>query len=292
MLSFTDNMKLVLLNVGYSEPNENWNWSKIKSPFARIYYITGGSAVTNIAGVDHMLRPGRLYLTPPSTLHHDRSDGPFSLYYIHFFEITHGRQPLFNLLNLPVEVTAMPGDEELVKRLLRINPGRHLYDIDPEYYDNETYFSQIMVENSHLSLHVAIETQGILYQLLSRFIEGGGNPTYEQYSDDRVQRCVARIHEDLEKPLKVSELAQMCCLTTDHLTRIFRQETGFTPIDYINGLKMERAKLMILTTDNLIKDIAAELAIINISYFNRLFKQHTGHTPTQYRTWSGKPSRS
>ncbi|MCD8072661.1 MAG: AraC family transcriptional regulator [Alistipes sp.] len=283
MQSFVDNLKPVLLNVGYSEPNKGWNWSDVSSPFARIYYIKGGSAVTNIEGTDHILLPGRFYLTPPFALHHDRCAGPLSLYYIHFFEDARGRQSLFDNLILPVEARAMPGDEKLIDRLLEINPGRHLEDIDPKRYDNQTVFSQNLALTCRLSPHVAVETHGILCQLISRFIGQGGVRPRERYADQRVRRCVAHIHENLDTPLQVSELARICCVTADHLSWIFRRQTGFTPIDYINCKKMERARLLILSTDRMIKDIAGELAIHNVSYFNRLFKRHTGLTPTGYR---------
>lgn len=281
MQFFTDSIKPVLLNVGHSEPDACWNWSNIRSPFARIYYVTGGSASTTIEGTEYELLPGRLYLTPPFALHHDRSYGHFSLYYIHFYEDTGGRRPLFDLLDMPVAAEAQPGDGALIGRLLEINPGRHLSNIDPEQYDNKISFSQNLAENRRMPLHTAVETQGILCQLLSRFI--GRAAPKERCTDEKVYRCLIHIHENLDLPLRVSELAEMCCVTADYLGRIFRRETGCAPTDYIHRKKMEKAELMILTSEAMVKDIAGELSIDNVSYFNRLFKRHTGLTPVQYR---------
>lgn len=56
-----------------------------------------------------------------------------------------------------------------------------------------------------------------------------------------------------------------------------------TPLKYINLKKIEKAQLLLLTTDISIRDIALELAMDNISYFNRMFKLHIGKTPTEYR---------
>ena len=47
-----------LLNVGYSELNANWNWKKVNSPFARIYYVKGGEAKTRFNDHTYILEPG------------------------------------------------------------------------------------------------------------------------------------------------------------------------------------------------------------------------------------------
>ena len=79
--------KFILLNVGYSELNANWNWKSVYSPFARIYYVKEGRAKTKIGDKTYLLEPDHLYLTPPFTLHDNECDSYFSLYYIHFYEI-------------------------------------------------------------------------------------------------------------------------------------------------------------------------------------------------------------
>lgn len=276
-----NDIKPILLNVGHVDPDAGWNWRDVRSPFARIYYVTRGSARTVIGGTEYQLLPGHLYLTPPFTLHHDCSDGAFGLYYIHFYDEAGGGESLFDRLEMPVEADPLPGDGGLVARLLEINPGRHLSNIDPGQYDNRASFSRNIADNRRLPLHAIVETRGILAQLMSRFI--GGAVPREPEMDPRVRRCISHIHNHISNTPGTAELAGMCCVTPDHLTRLFRRETGLTPTEYINRRKMERAELLVLTTGKMIKDIAGELAIDNVSYFNRLFRRHTGMTPTRYR---------
>ncbi|NDW08668.1 AraC family transcriptional regulator [Dysgonomonas sp. 520] len=276
-----DNLNLVLLNVGYSELNASWNWKNISSPFARIYYVTGGEAKTYINGKAYTLTPGNLYLTPPFTLHDDESDSFFSLYYIHFYEKTYNKESVFDKLDFPVELNANTLDSPLIERLLEINPERHLHHIDPRVYDNTPSFSKFIADNYLLPIHIQLETRGILYQIMAKFM--GLAQLKSRYKDIRIDKCLRYIHENTDKNVELSQLTDISCITKDHLIRIFKKETGYTPIKYINIKKIERAQLLLLTTNMSIADVALELSIDNVSYFNRLFKQYTNLAPSQYR---------
>lgn len=273
---------LILLNVGHSELNANWNWKGIYSPFARIYYVESGKARTRIGGKICPLQPGHLYLTPPFTLHDDECDSYFSLYYIHFFEKALYKESIFDIYEFPIEIKASVLDSLLTERLLYINPDRHLRHYDPKLYDNPPTFSQYIADNNRMPMHSSIETQGILYQLMSKFLEAATIKTSDR--DTRISKGLQYIHENIDKDISVSDLSNIACLSEDHFIRLFRNEMGYTPLKYINLKRIEKAQLLLLTTDTPIREVAFELSIDNISYFNRIFKQYTGKTPSEYRS--------
>ncbi|MFV0536004.1 MAG: AraC family transcriptional regulator [Dysgonomonas sp.] len=277
-----EKLDLILLNVGHSELNANWNWKGIYSPFARIYYVEKGEARTRIGGKSHLLKPDHLYLTPPFTLHDDECDSYFSLYYIHFYEKTLKKESIFDTHKFPIEIKANSLDLLLTERLLYINPDRYLRHYDPKLYDNPPTFSQYIADNNRMPMHSSIETQGILYQLISKFLETAEIKTSNR--DIRVSKSLQYIHENINKEISVLNLSNIACLSEDHFIRLFRSEMGHTPLKYINLKKIEKAQLLLLTTEAPIRDIAFELSIDNISYFNRIFKQYTGKTPGEYRS--------
>lgn len=281
MHAISNHPDFILLNIGYSELNANWNWKKVCSPFSRIYYVTEGEAKVYMNGQAYILQPEHLYLTPPFTLHDDFCDSHFSLYYIHFYEEAIRKESLFDKYHFPVSIEASDLDRLLTERLLSINPGRVLRDFDPQRYDNPPVFSQYMADNNRMPLHSVVESKGILYQLMARFLQKAEKKAGDK--DARVSRCLQYIHEHIGEDISVPQLAEIACMTEDHLIRIFRKEINHTPIRYINLKKVERAQLLLLVTRLPVKEIAMELSIDNISYFNRLFKQHTGITPGRYR---------
>lgn len=284
MENIPDHIQLLLLNVGHLEMNANWNWKDVYSPFARVYYVTDGEAKTHIDGRTYTLRPNRLYLTPPFMLHTNECCGNFSHYYIHFYEKAIHKESIFDTYDFPLEIDASGLDEALNRRLLEINPNRQLKQLDPSLYDNIPNFSQCIADNNRMPVHTAIETQGILLQFMSKFFAEA--KIKSRHIDERVTKCLQYIHQNTDKSISVNALADMACLTEDHLIRIFKKEMNTTPIQYIQMKKMEKAQLLLLTTDMSVRIVALELSIDNTSYFNRIFKSYTGKTPTEYRIFN------
>lgn len=69
----------------------------------------------------------------------------------------------------------------------------------------------------------------------------------------------------------------------DHFIRLFKKETGITPLKYINQKKIEKAQLILITDETPVKNVAFSLSYGDYSYFNRLFKKTTRLTPQEYR---------
>ncbi|MDR1594727.1 MAG: AraC family transcriptional regulator, partial [Prevotellaceae bacterium] len=255
----SDFPKLILLNVGYSELNADWNWKQVYSPFARIYYVKDGGARTKIGGNTYALKPHHLYLTPPFSLHDDECDGYFALFYIHFFEKAISKESIFDTYDFPVEVEASPLDLSLIETLMRINPGRALQHIDPKLYDNPPTLFRYMAASNRTPLHAMMETQGILYQLASRFFKAAALKLGDK--DVRIKKCLKFIHENTDKKIALSQLADIACMSEGHFIRIFQKEMQCTPVRYINLKKIEKAQFLLLTTDLSIRDIAMELSL-------------------------------
>ena len=64
---------------------------------------------------------------------------------------------------------------------------------------------------------------------------------------------------------------------------MFKDSIGRTPIDYINGIRINRAMQMLATTDTSVNDISDELGFSNANYFHKIFKQYMNTSPVAYR---------
>jgi transcriptional regulator GlxA family with amidase domain len=102
-------------------------------------------------------------------------------------------------------------------------------------------------------------------------------------TDDRIKRVLRLIRRDIDKEIEMERMTEICCLSKAHFIRLFKKEIGLTPVQYILQKKMEKAQLLLLTTNHTVKDIAYSLAFDNIGYFDRTFKRLTGLTPGEYR---------
>lgn len=271
----------ILLNVGYAYHNADWNWKNVQSPFARIHYVKSGAAkIIREDGVFE-LKKDHLYLTPSYVKHGYECTGVLELYYIHIYEDSGKNLSIFDLIDFPVEREANPLDIQLIERLITINRGRELQYYDPKSYDNSTTVARNMAIQKNTPLTYEMETQGIIKQLISRFMAGA---VYKNENiEKRILNSLRYIHKNIDKPIDIDHLAEICFLTKDHFIRLFKKEMGCTPGRFINRKKVEAAQLQILVSDTNIKDIAYGLGFDNISYFNRLFTKLTGESPGRYK---------
>ncbi|WP_197480008.1 helix-turn-helix transcriptional regulator [Paenibacillus swuensis] len=84
-------------------------------------------------------------------------------------------------------------------------------------------------------------------------------------------------------PVKAQDLEEALHFHIDYLTRCLKKHTGLTPLQYLNYLRVEDAKSLLIHTDSKISVIAAQVGIENDNYFIRLFKKHTGYSPGEFR---------
>ena len=276
-----DQLHLFTLNVGSCYHDGDWNWKNVRSPFSRLYYVTEGTAQVDMPSGRITLRPGYLYFIPAYTTHSDICDSQFTHYYIHIYEEQKNGIYILDELDMPVEVKAEPGDLELVKRLCYINPFLKLPESNPVAYDNHQTLVSNFQLNQRRTFCDKVESRGILFILMSRFLKMA-KPKAE-VKDDRIHQTLTFIRKNMNSPLDINVLAENACMSKDHFIRIFKRETGETPNTYITMRKMEKAELLLVTTDLQVKSIATSLGYDDQSYFNRLFKKNTGVTPQQYR---------
>lgn len=184
-------------------------------------------------------------------------------------------------MQYPFEIPAKEFDGYLIKRLIEINPNRELKKSNPQIYDNMENLSQNIIKSKKNNYHSIIETKGILMMMLSRFLEKA-TPKYNIF-DKRINYILSYIHENITQNIKIEDLSTKCFLTKDHFIRLFKKEIKCTPGQYINRKKIEKAQMMILSSEKSIKEIAFYLGYNELSYFCLKFKEQTGLTPSAYK---------
>ena len=99
-----------------------------------------------------------------------------------------------------------------------------------------------------------------------------------------VNRVLYYIDEDIKSPLTVEGISKKFEVSTSHLSRIFREHTGVTLIEYINIKKVEESQYYLRFSSSKIADISDQFHFCNQSYFTRIFKKYTGQTPKRFRS--------
>ena len=268
---YIDDLRMLPLNIGKAVRKADWIYTDVCSPFARIYYVVSGTAMVTMGGKDYPLHPGHLFLIPPFVKHSTTCKSTFVHYYIHVYEDNVSGIGVFNEYDFPAEVEAEDVDRLLFERLVDLNLTLQLP------------FVQSVALNEQCDDWAKIETRRIVQQFFSRFfVKAKAKPFV---SDERIVRGIRYIHEHLGEPISVPQLADVSYLSVTHLVRLFRRTMGMPPMVYTHKKRIERAQLLLHTTNQPIKDIASSLGYPNSTYFIRVFKQSVGLTPVEYRNY-------
>ncbi|WP_010136439.1 helix-turn-helix domain-containing protein [Ochrovirga pacifica] len=278
-----ENTTLSLLNVGYVNLSNDWNYQNVMSPFFRLYYVTDGEAKVFHHQQEYVLKPGFMYLIPSFTYSHYRCDKQMTQYYISATEISASGLSIFSKLNFIYETKADAISLIYFKRILELNPNRSYTNDDPKVYDNETGLVSFKTENQRLSQSAYFETSGLLKCILSKFIVRYQNDVSSKKKNAKMNKIQDYININLHTEMTVMELASSLNLNVDYFSRLFYKTFGIRPNEYIQKKRVERAQLLLVATQNDLQEIADQVGFSNVSYFSRVFKKLTQKTPLQYR---------
>ncbi|GAB4360043.1 MAG: helix-turn-helix domain-containing protein [Gammaproteobacteria bacterium] len=102
-----------------------------------------------------------------------------------------------------------------------------------------------------------------------------------------VQRVLDR---DYRLPLRQSELAKQWGVSDRTLLRRFRRATGYAPSQYLQAVRLERARELLESTNESLQRITDRVGYEDVSSFRRLFKESIGLSPAEYRKRFRHPS--
>ena len=101
--------------------------------------------------------------------------------------------------------------------------------------------------------------------------------------DARVQAAMGILLARLGDTIPMAALARSVNLSPSRLGRLFREQVGQTPQQWVERERMARAMQLLALSSRTIANIAAEVGYDNPFYFSLRFKQHTGHSPRDWR---------
>lgn len=102
-------------------------------------------------------------------------------------------------------------------------------------------------------------------------------------SKERIAAVRDHLRETLDQQHSLDELASAAGLSVPHFCALFRQQTGYAPIDFLIRQRMRHACRLLDTTDNSIGTIAGIVGYEDAYYFTRCFRRVLGCSPRDYR---------
>lgn len=109
--------------------------------------------------------------------------------------------------------------------------------------------------------------------------------------DDRLQSVLQALRRDLARPWREAEMAALANLSTSRFAHLFREKLGIPPVRYLERMRMDAAKALLLSTVQPVKAISAEFGYPDPLYFSARFRHVVGVSPRRYRERGGTGKR-
>lgn len=102
-----------------------------------------------------------------------------------------------------------------------------------------------------------------------------------------VETAKEYIQNNYSKDISLDDVSRTVNISPYYFSKIFKEETGEGFVEYLTGIRIEKAKELLNTTEYSIKEICSMVGYADPNYFSRSFKKNVGVTPTEYK--EGKP---
>lgn len=227
-----------------------------------LLYCTEGNGTVTIRQTEYMLAAGECIIIPRHLPHtYAASDKqPWTIYWLHF--------------------KGKAADDIVIQFVQRsyykvsVNPRTKSLELfDEIYYQLARGYGSDTLAYANMCLWHFLGTLLLNSQL-------PGRPVNSQGPADKV---IDFFSSHIDKALSLEEIAAEAGLSPAHFSVVFKKKTGFSPIEYFNHLKIQKACQYLLFTEMLIKEIASEVGIADPYYFSRLFTRIMGISPNKYR---------
>lgn len=105
----------------------------------------------------------------------------------------------------------------------------------------------------------------------------------KNHLDNTIEKAQYYIEEKFTDAISVENLASIYGISTRHFVRRFKNATGYSPLQYLQRIRIEAAKHKLEKTEKSISEITYQVGYQDLSSFRKLFRKNTGLSPGEYR---------
>lgn len=261
--------KLFVTDIGYFPKARFHYYRKSKgADYHILIYCTEGKGWAKLKKSVIAISSGQYIIIPAGQAHEYGADekNPWTIYWVHFKGTSS-----HEILNTMQDVSAsVDFSENRIKLFDEIyNTFEFGYSLSNLFYVSMcfTYFLSSFVFSSNFNI------------------------TISKQKKDTSNKSIEFMQNNLHKMLSLQEIASSVYLSASRFSSVFRNKTGFSPIEYYHQLKIQKACQYLLFTDLQVQEISYNLGFEDPHYFSKMFKKLMGVKPHEYRTkYSAKNS--
>lgn len=229
-----------------------------------IEFVLEGKAVQVLNGEKYEMSAGTLYMLNPTDFHSVKSNGA-EVYNIMFSEEVLDEDVLQKILGVEKNIVFSLSDREKVN--IKFMMSQMLYE-----FDNNSEFSDLLIKNY----------MECLLMMILRKCEFGKEVKRDS-ENDSVRKALLYIHSRFRENPTLVQVAEIAGFNKNYFSGLFHETTGKTYKEYLNALKLEHSKKLVLTSNLPITEVCYASGYNSLTNFLRVFKNQYGVSPAAMR---------
>lgn len=267
------------------------DWSKSHSyhQYYEMVYVKKGISVFDIEGIKTTIGPNDIILIKPQKVHtlrvEENCTGEFIVLHFSFVSGDSGEKVTY-----PSEISI----EDFINFFTVHQPGPFLKLKVNHKNDIITLLNRIVSEQAEEQFGSEFLVYLLILELFVMISRALKLEWERSITDDSpkqkelIQLAVKYIENYYEREISLNDICGYVFLSPSYFARIFKQETGLSPISFLINTRIKRAKELLAGTDEKASQIAVSVGFSNQQRFNETFKKLTGMTPLEYRRKNAK----
>lgn len=261
-----------------------WAYPESTIPYSMLRYILDGKAEFNVDGKTYIVEKNQIsYLPEGCNLSCKALDDNFS-----FISIRFTTSVFYEGANFLTEYFGIPeiiDGDEIIKNYFYEIYKWILTDSNSKIFYVRGYLELIIANiiykvNSNENIKINKETEGINYNMEEIKRRSRKCNTKE---DPRIRIVTDYILMHPTEKYTSQKLSDMADIAETTFRRLFKQQTGKTPMEFLCDVRLTTAARKLLVSNSQVSTIAYEVGFEDPNYFVRVFKKAFGMTPNQYR---------
>lgn len=279
--------------VGHVSYNKPWKHFTRTTDEYLLYVVKSGELYIKEGVIEYCLKKGDLLILEPNIQHYGFKESICHYYYIHF------KHP-------KIKRVKNKSDNEILKEFIKKRKESlasnhfskyedisHIFYLPKFYhYENENEIIPLLVntDNDFYKKYegykkiASTNLLQILIKISRDYISAKIDITEGHFSKSfiKCRKLLNYLNNYFMKKVTRAAIEELFESNYDYLNRIFENMTGYTILNYLNTLRITKAKELFDTTPIKISEVGYLVGISDPYYFSRFFKKHTGMTPSQY----------
>lgn len=286
--------------LGHSICTSDWVFTNRFDVDYELIIVTEGTSIYYFEDSTYQLYPGDVLLIKPNQVHSAKNplDMTCRFFYVHFMpedicEMIDGdllQKELFNFINN----NNISDEDKIIYSIPKTNFKKIFIPVcsRANNYRNEIYtvMEKAIDERNRTTLTselaISLYISQVFNLITKQVLADHGFDTF-LYIKGKIPKVLREamlyIHQNYKKTLHVKNIAEKLQISPQYLTRLFKENMGKSTVQYINGLRISKAKELMRGSTITMQEITYSIGLENPYYFSRLFKEYEGITPSEYK---------